>query len=418
MVVIPVKPRRLSDVLRDSWLLRSAFLVSTIGDWIYRFAVPTMILATTGSALATALAYTVELMPYIIVGLFSGVIADRFDRRRVLIVCDLTSAAIAVLLAWVVFAEHSPVWMLYALAVALASVRPFYFPAFQGMVIDVVPSAERSRVNAWTQTADSALGFLGPAVGTAVIATIGVPLATVANAASFVLSGGLVWQIVARRDSADPLPGGQGGIRRLKADFASGIKVLWMIAPVRWGTFLMAGANLAAFVIEPSLIYLLLRVEGQPPFAVGVVFASQGIGAVVGAVCAPILIDRVRTSRLLTRGMALSAMAMALPAVTPKFGVIAVAWAIEGVATSVIVVSWFTVRQRIVPERAIGRVVAAGRAIAYTAIPLGSIVGGLIVAGPQPERTLFGVACAIQVLVAVLTFASPVARIDAEPTSK
>ena len=60
--------------------LRAAFTISSTGDWIYKFAVPTLILRLTGSAVATAFAYVLEFIPYVIIGPFAGVIADRYSR--------------------------------------------------------------------------------------------------------------------------------------------------------------------------------------------------------------------------------------------------------------------------------------------------------------------------------------------------
>jgi hypothetical protein len=77
---------------------------------------------------------------------------------------------------------------------------------------------------------------------------------------------------------------------------------------------------------------------------------------------------------------------------------------------SIIVVCWFTERQRIVPPSAIGRVVSASRAIAYAAVPLGAVLGGWLAGRPDPLRLLFGVAAALQSVVFLGTALSPVAR--------
>ncbi|MFB4263008.1 MFS transporter [Nonomuraea sp. GTA35] len=397
--------------------LRSAFLVSSVGDWIYRFAAPTLILQITGSALSAALAYVLEFIPYIVVGLVAGVIADRWDRRRILIICDCLSFAIALVIVFVAAADRPSVALLYLCAFLLASVRPFYFPAFQGFVVDIVPKERLSRINAWTQTVDSSLAFVGPVVGTAFIAALGVPLATLVNALTFAISALLILQIANVHTRVAPAGGVRAELSGVGRDFLQGLRILRSIRPIWWGTLLMAAANFAGFVIEGNLVYLILEVEHLPGVALGVVFGAQGLGAVLGALVAPRLIDRHPTGRLLAYGMALSALAMALPVVLPAVWVIAAAWAVEGVATSVIVVSWFTARQTVVPADAIGRVASVSRAAAYATIPAGAVVGGAVVGGALaawggPGRMLFLCAALVQTAVAVGTALSPLRDID------
>jgi MFS family permease len=108
----------------DSIRLRSAFFISTAGDWIYRFAVPTLILEVTGSAVSTAFAYVLEYIPYIAVGLIAGVVADRWDRRRLMVICDSMSFGLALVIAGISLG-HPSVIALYACAFLLACVRPF-----------------------------------------------------------------------------------------------------------------------------------------------------------------------------------------------------------------------------------------------------------------------------------------------------
>ncbi|HEY4457652.1 MAG TPA: MFS transporter [Pseudonocardiaceae bacterium] len=398
---------------RSGVTLLLAFFVSTVGDWIYRLAIPTLILTITGSALATAVAYMLEYLPYIVIGLVSGVVADRVNRRVLMIACDATSCVLALGIAGLTLLRHPPIAALYAAAFLLACVRPFYFPAFQGFVVDAVPEQRLATVNSWEQTEDSLLSFLGPVLGTAVIAAIGTTAATVANAASFAVSAMLVATIAYRGVRSRPDADGASA-NSVGKDFVEGLRTLWSLRSVFVGTLLMALANLSAFAVEGSLFYLVLTVQKLPPIALGVVFGAQGLGAVVGAVLAPRLLDRFRVGLLLSWGMGFSGLAMLIPAVVPTFVGMIVGWGLEGIATSIIVVSWFTGRQKLVPSESIGRVVAVGRAVAYVAIPFGALLGSALVAGAAPTRTLFLVAGLIQVAVFVVCLLSPLTGMGSE----
>jgi MFS family permease len=399
----------------DSIRLRSALLVSTTGDWIYRFAVPTLILAVTGSALSTAFAYVLEYIPYIVVGMVSGVVADRWDRRRIMVVCDSMSFVLALVIAGISL-RHPPVVALYVCAFALACVRPFYFPAFQGLLVDTVPSEQRSRMNAWTQTVDSGLNLIGPVIGTAIVAAVGVSSATLINAVSFAMSALLVYQIRYGRSTVQAAEDA-ASMRQISRDLLVGLRTLWQIKPIRYGTLLGTAANMAGYFVEGNLIYLGLHVEHLPKVALGLVFSVQGLGALLGAAIAPRLVDRYPTGWLFTLGMGGSGVAMLVPAFLPYWWAVVFSWGLEAVATSIIVVSWFTIRQHVVPAAVTGRVAAVSRALAFAAIPLGAVLGGLLVSTASPIRTVFGWAAALQLLVFVGTARSPVTQCDVRETA-
>jgi len=395
--------------------LRSAFLVSNAGDWIYRFAVPTLILRITDSALATALAYVLEFIPYVIVGLVAGVVADRWNRRRILIICDAASTGITLIIAGIAASHHFPLAALYGCALLLACVRPFYFPAFQGLLVDAVPERNRAGVNAWLQTVNSALNMMGPVAGTAIVAAVGVSLASMINALSFACSAILIYQIAYIRGPAvsqDPAraAGALGGVRR---DFTEGMRLLWQNKTIRYGTGLMAAANLAGSVVEANLIFLVVKAEGLPKIVFGVIFGAQGLGSMAGAMLAVRLAGRYPAGRLLVSGMGISAVATLLPALAPHWWMMTACWGSEGIATSVVVVSWFTERQRIVAPVAIGRVVSVSRAIAYLTIPVGALLGGWLAGGADPLRDVLGFAAALQAAVFLGTTLSPLARMNA-----
>lgn len=401
---------------RDEAKLRLAFLISSAGDWIYRFAVPTLILKITGSATSTAFAYILEFVPYVVIGPAVGVVADRLDRRRLLVGCDAASCGMALVIALLATAPRPPVAALYLCAFSLSCLRPVYFPAFQGFLVDTVAQDRRPRFNSWIQATDGSLSLLGPVLGTAIVAAAGPALASTANAASFATSSLLVLAIRDRR----PAPSAERSARSrplLRAEFAAGLRVLRSSRALLSGTILITGANLAAYIIEANLVYLVLHAEHRPKLALGIAFGAQGLGAVTGAALTPRLLGARPAGKLLTAGMALSLLAMTVPALAPVWPAVVAGQAVEGAATSLIVVCWFTTLQKLIPSDVIGRFVAVGRAIAYSSIPLGALLGGWILGNVGSARMLFVAAAAIQVTITVATALAPVTHIAADAGS-
>lgn len=397
---------------RGSAAVRSAFAVSSAGDWIYRFAVPTLILHLTGSAVATGLAYVLEFLPYVVIGPFAGVFADRFSRRATLVGCDAASCAVALGLAAVARLPHPPVFGLYGGALALACLRPLYFPAYQGFLVEAVSEDVRPRFNSWTHVTDSLLGLAGPVAGTAVVAAAGAPAATVIDAASFAASAALVAAISRPRAAARPRPGGRGRAGRVLRDLAAGARAMTISPVILAGTAAITGANLAAYIIEGNLVFLVLHVEHQPKVALGAVLSAQGLGGVLGAAAAPRLLGRSPAGRLIAAGLGLSAAGMLMPAAFPRWAAIVAGQGIEGGATALIVVCWFSVLQRLVPADVIGRFVAVGRAAAYATIPAGTIIGAGLVSTAAGVRVLFGGAAALQSAVFIAAARSSLRRAD------
>ena len=255
------------------------------------------------------------------------------------------------------------------------------------------------------------LTLLGPVAGAAVVVAVGATAASVANAATFVASALLVAGISYSRPTSATPP--DRGLRTIGEDFVAGIRMVLSSRFVAIGAVVITIGNLAIFVIESNLFYLALRVEHLPRVAVGVVFAGQGLGSVIGAVLAPRLIDRVGVRSALWVGVAVSTVAMCLPVLLPSWPVVLVAWTIQGVSTSFVVVSYFTARQELIPAAAIGRAASVTRAVAYTALPVGALLGGWLIERTPSVRAVFGCAAAIEVvllLVGVVVGGAPAFR--------
>jgi MFS family permease len=95
-------------------------------------------------------------------------------------------------------------------------------------------------------------------------------------------------------------------------------------------------------------------------------------------------------------GVAISALAMCLPVAWPHWPTVVVAWTVQGVSTSLVVVSYFTARQELIPAGAIGRAASITRAVAYTALPAGALLGSWVVDRSSSIRAVFGLAAAIE----------------------
>jgi MFS family permease len=384
-------------------LLLFAFVMSGLGNWVYRLALPLMVFHLTGSALNTALVSALEYAPLLLLSLPGGVFADRFDRRRILVVGDLVATALAGLLAAIVSGGSVSVWLVYLVAFLLACVEPLYYPAFQGMVPDLVSDRDLERANAWMQMGDNVMSCAGPAVAGLLIASLGYQGAIWVDAGTFAMSG---LAILAIRAPAKP-PEERAPCNLFREITAATAHITRDNRVLLSGALLFALANLGTWLVQANLVYYLSNYRGMSSSLVGVVFAAQGAGAVLGAAVCPWLARRFAPGRVIIAGTALAG--LGIVALVPARDVVAISllWALVYGIGMVNMVSWFVLRQRTVPAALLGRVVATTRMIAFVSIPIASILGGVLEQGLHNMYLIIAVAGLLRVFVGLGALLSP-----------
>ncbi|MFH8618801.1 MFS transporter [Streptomyces sp. NPDC017979] len=401
---------------RDERLLRAAFMVSNTGDWIFRFALPVLVLQLTGSAVSTALTYAVEFIPFVVIGLFSGVVADRSDRRKLMIACDVVSALLVTGVG-ILCLTDPPAWLVMVAAFLLGCVRPFSFPAFQALITERVAAERRASMNAWVQSADGTLAMLGPVAGVAVVTLLGPTVASFTNATSFTLAALLVSATSVTAAGPRLLASLRTACRSLVPDSLAALRLIKTDRSMLWATVLLTLSNFTFPAAAANLVYIVAGPDGDVPASLAVVSAALGLGAVLGAVAAPALLRRFSPGALMAGGMAVKALALALPALWPGVGTLTACWFVVGVTTSVFIVPWRTYRQAAVDNEFLGRVVGLQRAIPFAAIPVSALVGSWLVVEFGPA-VLFGVIAAVQFFVWLGTRFSPLGRAESTDAAR
>lgn len=157
---------------RDYALIWSAGLVSDTGDWLLMIALPLFAFGATGSALGASTVFLVELVPMLLLGTFLGVLVDRWDRRRTIIVTALLQAvALLPLLA----ASADRMWIVYTVAAVEAVLGAVINPARQALVPSLVEPDQLARGNALIAVSDSIARLVGSPLGGIAFAAGGLP---------------------------------------------------------------------------------------------------------------------------------------------------------------------------------------------------------------------------------------------------
>jgi Transmembrane secretion effector len=263
---------------RDFGLLWLGQAVSLIGDGIYLVAIAWLVLDISNEPSALALVGLAWTFPQVAALLIGGVLSDRFERRRLLVIADLVRCVAIGAIAVLTLAHAIELWHVIVLVVFYGVGDALFQPAFSAIVPDVVPRGELLQANAIRELMEPlGLRFAGPALGGLVIAVFGVGTAFVLDAATFAASAVAV-SLMTRQP---PVREEHGSIRSDLAEAFAYVRAhAWL-----WGT--LAGAALFLLLtygpMEVLLPYIIKNELGGSAATFGTVLAAGGLGSIAAA---------------------------------------------------------------------------------------------------------------------------------------
>jgi predicted MFS family arabinose efflux permease len=364
--------------VRDFRLLWGAGLVSSLGSWLLVLAVPAHIFLATGSVAATGLALAADYLPALLLGPVAGVLADRWDRRRLMIATDLfRAAAVAAMLLGL---SPGAYWLLYAALVAESGASVLFSPARQAQTPAIVGTGRLlNSANALTSGSDGVVRLVGGPLGGVLLAVAGIRVLICADVLSYLLSAGALLMTSPQpprpaKPSPSPRPGGAGAVAGVGRDLMDGMRVL-RGQPVAWSLlpattiFLAANASLSAVIIPFALGTL-----GGSRQA-GLLFSALGAGFLTGAPVLRVLLDRCQPKHLLAGGLAVTAVGYTWLFRSSSLAAALPAAVVVGMFGSMSLVVAQTAVQRVIPAAALGRVTAVFLAGEAAATLAGAVAG-------------------------------------------
>ena len=373
MTTITAKLRSYCGLLggRDFRLLFTGQLVSQFGDWINRVALLILAYRLTGQGIAVALVLLAQLLPRVIMSPFGGVLADRYPKRRLMLLTDLLRAGLAASLVFV--NSVAGLWWAVVAVVLLHLLASIFNPARNAATPALVPPEGLGAANALNNGSAQLALFLGPALGGGLVALFGVDVVFLINAATFIFSAALIWLMRLPEPSHRGLTPGALG-RDLREGWATIVErrpLLLLCGYIFIGSIVAIGLNVL-------LVGLLDTSLGQPTERLGLLLTSVGLGMLVGAVPALALYQRfapLPLALVVTFGVILTMVAIGA---TRSFAIVAVALFANGVLTAISDVVIVTTAQSSVPEDRRGRVMGLIFWINALGQAVGALGGGLL----------------------------------------
>lgn len=268
-----------SRLIRDNRTFRFVWLsqvVSNAGDWFNTIAVLGLTLSLTDSGLALSIVTICQMLPPFLMAPLAGVVAERYDRRRIMIFTDILRACVA--LCFLLVDTVDEVWMLYLFMALLSGLSPFFDVTRTATLPSIVQGKSLLAANALSSTTWAAMLTIGSVLGGLVADQLGRSTAFQLNALSFLVSAVFVARITI------PSAAGAGKPIRLLADFIDGLKYIRRDRPTR--VYLPAKATWGLAGGGAVLLYAIFggQVYRAGDMGIAILYTARGLGTLLGAV--------------------------------------------------------------------------------------------------------------------------------------
>ncbi len=369
-------------------------IVSMSGTWMQSVAQAWLVLELTGSGVALGAVTALQFLPTLVLGPWGGLIADRVDKRRLLVWTQSASAALALVLGLLTVTHVVTLWMVYALALGLGLVTMIDMPTRQTFVMEMVGREYVTNAVSLNGVIVNASRIVGPAVAGVLIATVGVGICFLVNAGSYVA---VIAGLLMMRTSE--LQRGKIATRQ-RGQLRAGLRYVWRTPELRIPLLLMAVVGAIAYnfsVVLPLMVRFAFHAGAG---AFGVLFSVMGAGAVVGGLA--VAAWGRATRRLLAAAAIGLGGFLLLAAVAPSLGFELVAMLPIGLAsTAFIAMSNSLLQLGATPEMR-GRVMGLFAVVFLGTTPIGGPLVGWIAEQFGP-RVAMGVAAGVTAAAGAIT---------------
>jgi MFS family permease len=355
-------------------------IISFTGTWMQSVAQAWLVLKLTDSGVALGVVTALQFLPMLVAGPWGGVIADRVDKRRLVTVTQSVAGVLALALGVLTVTGVVQLWMVYLMAFLLGLVNLVDMPSRQAFVMEMVGPADLANAVSLNSVVVNASRIVGPAVAGLLIATVGIGVCFILNAASYVA---VVVAFIAMDPStlhrAKPVERRGGQLRE-------GLRYVWARSDLRTPLLLMAVAGTLAYNFSVVLPLMVRGVFRAGAGTYGALFSVMGAGAVAGGL---VVAARGRaTPRLLVGAMlALGATLLAM-AYAPNLPLEFVAMVPVGITSTAFIATSNSLLQLGASEQMRGRVMALFSMVFLGSTPIGGPVVGWVAEAFGPRTAL------------------------------
>lgn len=381
---------------RDFWVFFTGQTLSNLGTSFTLFALPLLVYNLTGSALNLGLTTVSEFLPYLLFGLVIGAWVDRVNRKRLMLLTDFSRALVIGSIPVAALLGILTVWWIYAVGF-LASTLAIIFNSGEFAAIPSLVANQDDLVtaNGRIQASYSGGQVLGPLLAGALVALFPVPAFMAFDALSFLISALSLALIRTSFNAAD----GPVERKHILRDVLEGLRYVLRHPVLRNISMMMALVNFVATTTGTQLVlFAKVRLDASNA-QVAWLYAAGSIGVVVLSLLAGPLRKRWSFSQVALGALMLSGILTVAFALQHNYWIALPLWGLEGGLGILFNINTGSLRQAIVPNEMLGRVISIAGVLAWSAIPLGALLGGAIIERTGNVALVFAVIGALVILI-------------------
>lgn len=363
---------RRNPAYRNLWLAR---VVSNLGDWFNLLASAALITSLTGAGTAVSYLFLARFLPVFLMSPFAGVLADRYERRLIMVLTDLLRAV--TVLCFLLVRRPEDIWLLYVLTVVQFVLSSLYTPAHSALLSNIVPPADLVTANALDGFTWSTMMAVGALIGGVAAAAFGVTTAFVLDALTFLVSAWFVLRIgyVPRAEPAGEV---RAGLFQLVdgLDYLRGRPFILGLSLVKAGGALIYGV---VNVLEIPMAEQLFPLRGDGTLTLGIIYATVGVGTGLGPLFLRRWVGDARNGLLWGIGLGFSLLSLGVLGLgaSPSLAWVIVATLLRSLGSGSLWVFSSALLQRIVADSFRGRVFAFEFALLTLIQSIGTLWAGI-----------------------------------------
>jgi MFS family permease len=385
---------RFSTEFRKFWVGQT---ISNLGTSFTQFALPLLVFKLTGSALNLAITSAATFLPYLLFGLVIGAWVDRVDRKRLMIGTDLARAAVIASIPLLASMDRLSVEWIYVVGFLSTTLSICFSSAEFAAIPSLAPSDDGEAIvtaNGRIQASYSAAAVIGPLLAGALVAFIPIPQLLLVDGASFLLSAlslGIIrlsFNVTEARAKTS-----------IRQDVVEGLRYVLSHPVLRNISAMMALVNLVGTTAFAQLVLFAKERLHATDSEIGLVFAADSLGVVVLSLAAGPLRKRWRFSTVALGALMLSGGLTVVFATVPVYWVAVPLWGMISGLGILFNINTGSLRQAIVPNHLLGRVISVAMVLAWSANPIGAVLGGLAIEWTHDVALVYAVVGVLTVLI-------------------
>jgi MFS family permease len=369
------KPRLSSDF----WKYWTGQTISNLGTSFTMFALPLLVYKLTGSALNLAFTTAAAYLPYLLFGLLIGAWVDRVDRKRLMLATNVASAVIIASIPLLAVIGRLSVEWVYAVAFLSASVGIAFNTAEFAAIPSLVPTESLVTANGRIQASFSAATVVGPLLAGALLAGMQVQNLLLIDASSFLGSAALLALI---RQSFNASSGAERRVQHIGRDIVEGLRYVLGHPVLRAISAMMALVNFVGATRYAQVVFFAKERLAATDSEIALLFSAGSAGVVVLSLAAGRLRRRWSFAQVALGALMLNGIIFVVFAFNHRYWLGVLLWALGSGLGTLFNINTGSLRQAITPNELLGRVVSIAAVLAWSAIPLGAVIGGVAI-----ERT-------------------------------